>query len=99
MLLDNLKINHVVSCRGADEISGLMNQVPTYCFMNSVLKKIIEGLVGMIVLIIFLRLLLVPTYAFMHSGSEPLMILHMIPEIILSIFIASKVVRYIHRNL
>lgn len=67
--------------------------------MNPVLKKIIEGLVGMIVIIVSLRLLLVPTYAFMHSRSESFTVLLMIPEIILSIFIAYKVVRYIRRYL
>jgi hypothetical protein len=67
--------------------------------MNPVLKKIIEGLVGMIVIIVSLRLLLVPTYAFIHSRSELLTITLMIPEIVLSLFIAYKVVRYIHRYL
>jgi carbon starvation protein CstA len=67
--------------------------------MNPVLRKAIEGLVGIIVIIIFLRLLLVPTYAFMNFRNEPLMVMLMIPEAVLSGFIAYKVVRYIHRYL
>lgn len=67
--------------------------------MNPVLKKIIEGLVGMIVVLICLRLLLVPTYAFVHSGSGPFMIALMILEGAVSMYVAYKVVRYIHRYL
>ncbi len=67
--------------------------------MNPLLKKIIEGLVGIVVMIISLRLLLLPTYAFIHSGSEPLAIALIILEASLSVFIAYKVVHYIHKYL
>jgi hypothetical protein len=67
--------------------------------MNPALRKIIEGLVGMVIFIIVLRLLLVHTYAFIQSRNEPLMIMLMILEAILSAFVAYKVVRYIHMHL
>jgi hypothetical protein len=67
--------------------------------MNPVLKKIIEGVVGIVIFIIVLRLILIPTYAFIHSRSEPLMIILIIFEALLSVFIAYNVVRYIHRHL
>jgi hypothetical protein len=67
--------------------------------MNPALKKIIEVLVGIIIFIIILRLLLVPTYAFIHSENWVLMFMFIIPEAVLSAFISYKVVRYIHRYL
>jgi hypothetical protein len=68
-------------------------------YLNPALKKIIEGLVGIIAFIIFLRLHLVPTYAFIHSRGEHLMVTFLILEAVIYAFIAHKVVRYIHRFL
>lgn len=68
-------------------------------YMNSTLRKIIEGLVGIVTFIMFLRLLIVPTYAFIHSRNEPLLVILLILESVLSAFVAYMVVSYIHKYL
>ena len=67
--------------------------------MFPALKKIIEGLVGMVTFIIVLRLLLVPTYAFIHHGNGTIFTMLLIPESIIAAFAAYMVVRYIHKHL
>jgi hypothetical protein len=67
--------------------------------MHPVLKNIMKGLVGIVTCIMVLRLLLVPTYAFIHFGSEFLLTMLMILEAVIAAFTACMVVRYIHRHL
>jgi hypothetical protein len=85
--------------RGLIIASGFDESTPYEYIMHPMLKKIIEGLVGIIVILMFLRLLLLPTYAFMRSGNGAFMIPLMIFEGVLSGFIAYRVVRYLHRYL